>query len=80
MEQEAGSRGMERLRAAMARNDKWIVALCSRKISAQLYKFSKSKSNEEMNLPKQAFAVIPISEVFDRASNSWPHCKYHRDH
>ena len=50
-------------------NDKWIVALCSQKISGgPFYKFGKSKSTEEMELPKQAFAVIPISDVFDRVS------------
>jgi hypothetical protein len=50
-------------------NDKWIVALCPQKISGgPLYKFGKSKSTEEMELPAQAFAVIPISAVFDRVS------------
>ena len=48
-------------------NDKWIVALCSQKDSGGLlYKFGKSKSNEEIELPKQAFAVIPISEIMER--------------
>jgi hypothetical protein len=51
-------------------NDKWIVALCSQKMSGgSLYKFGKSKSTEEMELPKQAFAVIPISEVFERVNS-----------
>jgi hypothetical protein len=50
-------------------NDKWIVALCLQKISGgPLYKFGKSKSAEEMELPKQTFAMIPISDVFDRVS------------
>jgi hypothetical protein len=50
-------------------DDKWTVALCSQKISGgSLHKLGKSKSNDEVNLPKQAFAVIPISEVLDRAS------------
>src|SRR3984893_10582819 len=49
--------------------DKWNVALCSQKISGGLlYKFSKSKSIGEMELPKEAFAVIPISDVFERVS------------
>jgi hypothetical protein len=43
-------------------NDKWIVALCSQKISGgPLYKVEKSmgsKSIEEMAFPKQAFAMI----------------------
>ena len=48
-------------------NDKWIVALCSQKVSGgPLYEFGKVKSTEEMELPKQAFAVIPISDVFER--------------
>jgi hypothetical protein len=45
------------------------VALCSQKNSkGPLYKFGKVKSTEEMELPKQAFAVIPISDVFERVS------------
>jgi hypothetical protein len=50
-------------------NDKWMVALCSQKISGgPLYKFGKVKSTEEMELPRQAFTVIPMSAVFDRVS------------
>ena len=49
--------------------DKWAGTLCSQKISGgPLYKFGKSKSIEEMELPMQAFAVIPISGVFERVS------------
>jgi hypothetical protein len=51
-------------------NDKWTVTLCSQKISGgPLHKFRKSKSTEEMDLPKQAFAVIPISDVFNRVES-----------
>ena len=52
-------------------NDKWSVALCSQKLSGgPLYKFGKStKSSEEMELPKQTFAVIPISDVLERVSS-----------
>jgi hypothetical protein len=54
-------------------NDKWSVELCARKISGgPLYRLEKSmgrKSIVEMELPKQAFAMIPISDVFDRVSN-----------
>jgi hypothetical protein len=51
-------------------NDKWIVALCSLKISGgPLYKFGKTKSSQEMELPKQTFAVIPMSDVFERVSS-----------
>jgi hypothetical protein len=52
------------------RNDNWIVALCSQKISGgPFYKFWKAKSTEEMELPRQAFAVIPISDVFERVNS-----------
>jgi hypothetical protein len=50
-------------------NDKWVVALCSQKLSGgPLYNFGKSKSAEEMELPNQTCALIPISDVFDRVS------------
>jgi hypothetical protein len=52
-------------------NDKWIVALCSQKISGgPLYEFGKStKSSEEMELPRQTLAMIPISYVLERVSS-----------
>jgi hypothetical protein len=54
-------------------NDTWVVSLCSQKVSGgSLYKLEKSmgrKSIEEMDLPKKAFAVIPISDVFDRVTS-----------
>jgi hypothetical protein len=54
--------------------DKWVATLCSQKISGgPLYKLEKSmgrKSTEEMELPKQAFAVVPISEVSDRVTKT----------
>jgi hypothetical protein len=42
-----------------------------------LYKFGKSmgaKSSQEMVLPKQAFAVIPISDILDRVSSKLSIC------
>ncbi len=39
-----------------------------------LYKLGKSmgsKTIEEMDLPKQAFAMIPMSDVFDRVTKSF---------
>ncbi len=55
-------------------NNKWSVVLCGQKISGgPLYKFDKStgrKSIKEMELPKQAFAMIPISNIFDCVSNN----------
>ena len=52
-------------------NGKWSVALCSQKLSGgPLYKFGKStKSSEEIELPKLAFAVIPMSDVLERVSS-----------
>jgi hypothetical protein len=53
--------------------DKWTVGLCWQRIpGGPLYKFQKSigtKSRDEINLPKQAFAVIPMSDVLERVSN-----------
>jgi hypothetical protein len=57
----------------LPKNEKWNIALCSqKKAGGPLYKFGKSmgrKSIEEMDLPEQAFAVIPISDVFERITN-----------
>jgi hypothetical protein len=56
-------------------NDKWIVALCSQKDSGgPLYEYKPgksigTKSLEEMEFPKQAFAVIPISDILDLISS-----------
>jgi hypothetical protein len=54
-------------------NDKWTVELCSRKASGgPLYKLGKStgsKSIVEVDLPQQASALIPISDIFDRVSS-----------
>jgi hypothetical protein len=53
-------------------NDKWNVALCSQKISGGLlYKLGKSIGSKlivEMDFPKQAFAMIPISDGLDRTT------------
>jgi hypothetical protein len=52
--------------------DNWSVALCSRKESGgPLYRRGKSTRTKsvEMELPKRAFAVIPISDVFERVSS-----------
>jgi hypothetical protein len=48
----------------------WAVALCSQKISGgPLRNFGRvAKRTEEMNLPNQAFAMIPVSEVLDRVT------------
>jgi hypothetical protein len=58
---------------ALPSKDKWVVALCSQRISGgPLYEFGKSTgtmSSSEVTLPRQAFAVIPISDVFKRVTN-----------
>jgi hypothetical protein len=55
-------------------NGNRTVALCSQKISGgPLYKLEKSmgggKSTEEMDFPKRAFAVVPVSDVFECVSS-----------
>jgi hypothetical protein len=45
---------------------KWTAALCSRKVlGGPLYQGTGS-ARFQMELPKHAFAVIPISDVFER--------------
>jgi hypothetical protein len=49
----------------------WTVELSSRKAAGgTLYRLGKSTGTKsvEIELPKQAFAVIPISDVFERVS------------
>ena len=46
----------------------WTVTLCSqRKLGGPLYQGTGSE-RVQMELPKHAFAVIPISDVFERVS------------
>lgn len=58
---------------ALPVTDKWMVTLAWQKPSGgPLFKFGKSigtRSTEELALPKQAFAMLPISEIFDRVSD-----------
>ena len=58
-------------RCNLSSNDKWNVALCAQKIlGGPLYKLGKSMGRKsiEMDLPTQAFAMVPISDVLDRVS------------
>jgi hypothetical protein len=51
---------------------KWTAALCLQRTSAgPLYKVGRSGGTRsvQMELPKQAFAMIPISHVFERVSS-----------
>jgi hypothetical protein len=49
-------------------DEEWTALLCWQKPSGgPLCKFGRrTQSIQEMELPKQAFAMIPISDVFDR--------------
>ena len=52
----------------MPRKDGWTVELCCRKASGgPLYKFGR-KPIEQLELPGHAFAVIPISDIFEYVS------------
>jgi hypothetical protein len=54
-------------------NDKWTVLFFYQKISGgPLYKVGKSSTSkpEEIELPKVAFAVVPISDVFARVAKN----------
>ena len=52
----------------MPRKDGWTVELCCRKASGgPFYKFGR-KPIEQLELPKHAFAVIPISDIFEYVS------------
>ena len=52
----------------MPNKDGWTVELCCRKASGgPLYKFGR-KPIEQLELPKHAFAVIPISDIFEYVS------------
>jgi hypothetical protein len=53
--------------------DKWTVELCSRESSGgPLYRFGKSTTKfiAELDLPKEAFSVIPVSDILDRVSKN----------
>ena len=52
--------------------DNWIVVLCAQRTSGgPLYEFGRSTGNisgHQTTLPKQASALIPISDIFERVS------------
>jgi hypothetical protein len=54
------------------RDDKWTALLCWQKISGgPLYKIGRSSSKpEEIELPVQAFAMLPISELVTRVAKN----------
>jgi len=48
---------------------KWRVELCSQKESGKSLYQGDGSALFQMELPKQAFAVIPISDVFERVNS-----------
>jgi hypothetical protein len=53
--------------------DNWIVVLCAQRTSGgPLYEFGRSTGNisgHQTTLPKQASALLPISDIFERVSS-----------
>jgi hypothetical protein len=47
---------------------KWTAALCSQRISGGPFYQSAQSGRVQIEWPKHAFAVIPISDVFERVS------------
>jgi hypothetical protein len=47
---------------------KWTALLCLQKASAGPLYQDAGSARFQMELPKQAFAMIPISDVFERVS------------
>jgi hypothetical protein len=54
----------------MPDKDGWVVELCWRKASGgSLYRWGRTSSKlVEVELPNQAFAVMPISDIFEYVS------------
>jgi hypothetical protein len=54
----------------MPDKDGWVIELCWRKASGgSLYRWGRTGSKSaEVELPKHAFAVIPISDIFEYVS------------
>jgi hypothetical protein len=48
--------------------DKWSAVLCSQRTSGGPLYQGAGSARFQMELPKQAFAVIPISDAFERVS------------
>jgi hypothetical protein len=72
-----GGVGTENLRDDIAEPQ-----LCWQKLSGgPLRKFGRrTQTIQEMEFPKQAFAMIPISDVFDRVTTKLSECSHKRAH
>jgi len=58
----------------LPRKEGWTVELCSRKASGgPLYRWGRTggKPTGEVELPKRAFAVLPISDILGRVSDKF---------
>jgi hypothetical protein len=55
----------------VASKDRWTVELCSQKTTGgPLYRVSRTGSKSvEVELPKHAFTVIPVSDIFEHVSD-----------
>jgi hypothetical protein len=55
----------EKVYAVMVPNkDGWTIELCSRKVSGGLlFRWGRGSKSVEVELPKQAFAVVPVSDI-----------------
>ena len=69
-EKRDAPKGQKIYALVMPDKDGWVVELCWRKASGgSLYRWGRTGSKSaEMELPKHAFAVIPISDIFEYVS------------
>jgi hypothetical protein len=68
-EKKGAPEGQKVYALLVSRKDGWIVELCSQNVSGgPLYRLGRTGSKlVEVELPRQAFAVIPISDIFEQA-------------
>jgi hypothetical protein len=73
-EKKGAPKGQKVYALLVPRKDGWIVELCSQNVSGgPLYRLGRTGSKlVEVELPRQAFAVFPISDIFDRVTNELP--------
>jgi len=65
-------KGWKLFAVVLPTHDKWTAALSAKRTSeGPLYKVGKlgGTTSVQMELPKQAFAVVPISHVFERVNS-----------
>jgi hypothetical protein len=62
------SKGWKLYAVVMPIKGKWTAILCSQRVSGGPLCQNVRSGRVEMELPRQAFAVMPISDIFERAS------------